>query len=108
MKIGDTIYTFDINRRVYDKPGLGGSIIYREHFRPHVIVGETKLSWVTDRGGKAKKKASTPRERGGFFTAEEVEDDVWQHSHRHRLRDLLDRADPKTLRKVADVLGYVS
>lgn len=89
MKIGDTVYKFDINYRVYDKPGMNGRVIYREHFRPRRIVGETKFSWLTDRDEKIKKKAPTPLERGGFYSAEEVEDDVWRNFTSREVAEIL-------------------
>jgi len=48
LKVGDTVWVFDINRRVYDGNGLGAKIIYREHFRPVHIIGETSRSWILD------------------------------------------------------------
>jgi len=109
MQIGDTLWQFDINRRVYSKPPPGerifGSIIYREHFKPLKIIGETRQSWLLEHRYKAKK-GDDPMIRGGFYTAEEMEDNVWIHDHRHRVRDLLDRAPPAKIREVAAILGY--
>jgi hypothetical protein len=112
MEVGDTLFHFDINRRVYDKPLAGtgrifGTIIYREHFKPLKIIGETRQSWLLEFGYKAKK-GDDPIKRGGFYTEVEMEDNIWTHDHRHKVRDLLDRASPTQLREVAEILGYTS
>lgn len=110
LKIGDTLYRFDGNRRVY---GNGtGAPIYCEHFEPLKIIGETKVSWILEREWRANKKtlSSAPaRQYGGrgFFTAGQMEDDIWKHDHAHKIRALLERAPPDQLRKVAEILGYI-
>ena len=114
MKIGDTLYRFDGNRRVYRdrSPSGGGGPIYREHFEPLKIEGENRLSWVLDGGWKVNKKslkgeaASFSYGGRGFFTAEQMEDDIWQHDHRYRIRDLFDRCSPEQLREIAKLLDY--
>lgn len=106
MKIGDTLYYFNVNRRKYRKPEPGrqyGTIIYAEHFEPMEIVGENKVSWLMKYGHKAPKKDP---ESKGYYTAQGMADNIWAHDHRHKLRDLLDRASPTELREVAKVLGY--
>lgn len=108
MQIGDTLYHFDINRRIYTKPERGsgrvwGEIIYAEHFRPLKIVGETRQSWVLEYNHKVKK--ADPR-KGGYYTAAQMADNLWVHDHKHKLRDLLDRATAEQLREIAKVLGY--
>jgi hypothetical protein len=114
LKIGDTIYRFDGNRRVY-RPAPPGRFssgpIYSEHFEPLKIIGENRVSWLLEKGWKAKKSdLSSARafEYGGrgFFTAEGMEDDIWQHDHRHKIRDLFDRCSPAQLRLIASVLEY--
>lgn len=111
MQIGDTLYHFDINRRVYDKPPpesgrIFGTLVYAGHFKPLKIIGETSQSWLMEFNYKAKKKAGGPLQRGGFYTAEEMADNIWMHEHRHKIRDLIDRASPTHLREVARILGY--
>ena len=111
LKIGDTIYRFDRNRRVYDKPGFGGTPIYREHFEPLKIIGENKISWLLERGWKAKKNtlssaASMQYGGRGFFTAEDMGDDIWRHDHLHKLREAIQQASPDQLRSIAKILEY--
>jgi hypothetical protein len=111
--IGDTLYRFDVNRRVYQKGGqFSGGPIYREHFEPLKIEGENARSWVLERGWKVNKKtlrgeaASFSYGGRGFFTAEQMEADIWQHDHRHKIRDLFDRCSVAQLREIANLLGY--
>ena len=109
LKIGDTIYRFDGNRRTYRDVQSGP--IYREHFEALKIVGENKVSWLLERGWKANKKSLSSAkalEYGGrgFFTAQGMEDDIWQHEHRHLIRRLFDNCTPVQLKVIADILQY--
>jgi hypothetical protein len=70
-KVGDTIWVFDENRRVYARDEKGHSVgrpIWRECWRPVPIRGETKVSWVTDFGAKINKKS--PGDRVAFSEAD--------------------------------------
>ena len=113
LKVGDTIWRFDINRRKYDKPGIGGHTIYREHFEPHEIGGETKQSWlITDGYGIVKVNKKTLYEAGGryvghqWYTRGSMEDAVWAHEHKQKIFALVERASITLLRSIADVVGY--
>lgn len=69
--IGMKVWRFDINRRVYKRDENGRAIggpIWREHWVPLEIVGETTRSWIVARpgmpasfGAKVSKK-EWPRE----------------------------------------------
>ena len=115
IKVGDRLWRFDINRRVYNGSGMNSRIIYAEHFTPHTITGETVKSWLIagDYGDAIRVSKSELREagKGGYgghqwFTDSGREDDIWRHVHRSKITDLVDRADPALLRKVAEVVGY--
>ena len=115
MQIGDTLYRFDGNRRVYrDRTALGGGgPIYREHFEPLKIVGENKVSWILERGWKVRKSDLKGETKSfhyggrGFFTAEGMATDIWDHDHRHKIVDAIQRqATPTQLRQVAELIGY--
>lgn len=112
FKIGDKVYTFDSNRRVYptDKTISSGPI-YREHFVLQEIVGETTQSWIVGYHGwtvetractKHKKKA----ERPNIYTKEQVEEQIYIHDHSYKIQDALRNVDYKTLKAVADLIGY--
>ena len=86
LKVGGTIWQFDLNRRIYkpkqpgEKHSYGGPI-YAEHWRPVEIKSETSRSWVTIHG----KAPKTGPHGGWAFTQNELDDDVWIHDNRHRL-----------------------
>lgn len=115
IKIGDTLFRFDANRRIYRDRSFsgGGAPIYREHFEPLKIIGETRKSWILERDWKASKKdlksAESMQYGGrGFFTAQGMEDDIWLHDHLYRVKAKLDQASPDILRKVAELIGYTA
>jgi hypothetical protein len=110
--IGSTVWVFDHNYRTYDD---NRKLIYRDHWRPTEITGETRASWIT-RYGKVPKKADDRGRRlvsqGGYsplraaLTAAEVEDDIWTSSHAHKIADQVRHCDAATLRKIAELIGY--
>lgn len=111
IAIGSAIWIFDQNRRIYPKAGKGrlwasGGPIYREHWTPAKITGETSRSWITDRyGRKIPKKGEHP---GVAFTQKEVDDAVWMHDHRYRVSELAARCqDVEIVRQIAKLVGYV-
>ena len=108
-KVGDTIWKFDGNRRVYreKKPGEAyahGGPIYREHWRPLVIVSETPRSWVTQYGAKCPKNGD---HSGWRLTTKELDDDCFVHEHRRKISDAISALrDATILRSVAEYIGY--
>lgn len=86
MKIGDTVYAFNFNRRVYSKEKNDHAPIYDEHFYEVVITGETKFSWITEYGAKYKKKLTqyTPYSER-LFTKEEKDKAVWLHDNQYKI-----------------------
>ena len=106
-KIGDTVYLFDINHRVYKRNADGratGGPVYREHFRPFVIQGEDKRSWlVVSQGHTWQQRLAKSK----FITAEQMDERIWLNDHRYKLNRLLNNcSDVDTLKAVADVLNY--
>ena len=124
LGLGSVVWHFDPNRRVYDYPR--GFRVAGPARRPQwvewEIRGETSRSWIAVRkdskitdaadlgayGAKIPKKATAEnaRKMGFVLTAQDVEDDVWQHEHRYRVVTALEQADVATLRKVAELIGY--
>lgn len=108
--IGSTVWLFNINRRVYRerKPGeiyASGAPIWREHWVPHLIVGETARSWVLEYGRKVPKKGADPR--CVSFSSEEINRAAYVHENAPKIGDKVRRiADADLLRKVADLIGY--
>ena len=109
LKVGDSIWCFDINRRKYAPPEPGcryptGGPIYREHWRQVEITGETSRSWVT-LYGKCPKRGG----HGWALTEAEVDDDVWAHDHRYKISNrICHRYDvpASVLREIAKLIGY--
>ena len=116
-KVGDTLYRFDGNRRVYRREDDGratGGPIYAEHFSAHTIHGETKQSWLLGINDPFKVNKATLREAGksGFhgyqwFTEQGREDNIWVHEHRHKIVQKVEREmRAPLLREIASVVGY--
>ena len=106
FKIGDKVWMFDPNRRVYPRDERGrttGGVIYAEHFHQVEIIVETSRSWITDNYGlKASKK-----EPQNIFTDEQKAGMIWIHEHRYRVSDSVYRChDVEKLRQIAQIIGY--
>lgn len=108
LKVGDTVYEFDPNRRRYAQ-GSNGPPIYREHFRPVEIIGETAKTWLigTRKGEHFNKKTMcSPMTAWGqtrFYTAADMELDVWARSARSGIIERI-RRDNRLLKKVAELI----
>lgn len=111
LKIGSTVWIFDEDHRVYPKDKrFGSGPIYREHFRPEIIDGETRTSWLI--GSKQWRKSDwiriNKKNPQCCVSIEEVEGRVWAQEHRHRILQLAQTSDYETLRKIAELVGYKS
>lgn len=119
IKIGDTLYRFDVNRRYYRKDASGratGGPIYREYFEGLEVAGETPRCWLVGEGFRQTKvNKRTMRSSGGrsgfgfqWFTKASMEDDIWRNDHRRYIVAMIERCDGETLRKIAALVGYDS
>jgi hypothetical protein len=61
VKIGDTLYKYDREVRVYDKPGIGGRTIEAKKYVEMWVVGETSRSWLVSRFGPGPNRAPTEK-----------------------------------------------
>jgi len=124
--IGSTIWIFDQNRRVYSKEPLkkgqlwpSGPPIWREHWRPCQITGETSRSWLVGPGRtdvrKISKRDLAAGEVRGVLTSEAELDAacfVQEHAREigERVRQLsAEKAAMKTadvLKQIARLIGY--
>lgn len=103
--IGNTVYVFDMNRRVYRKDGVGAGPIWREHWRPEKVSSETSRSWVTDHGTKIPKKGHDPRSFA--FSLGQIESQAWVQEHRYKISSMVERClDPVKLQQIAEIVGY--
>lgn len=110
LKIGDTIWRFNSNHRVYPQTSYAPS---RAHmWRPVKITDETVRSWITAYG-KAPKKGYV---EGWALSKQDVEDDLWVDRNWYRIRDAAEafgrdrRISPTQRRKfmqmIADIIGF--
>lgn len=112
FNLHDKVWIFDSNQRVYQKDAKGNSVgapIYREHFRPMYIIGETRKFYIlghepTDDPERFAQNRYV--KDGGVYTAQMVEDAIWANEHRWRISSKVDHLPAQTLRKVAEVIGY--
>jgi len=108
--IGMKLWRWNENRRVYERnPETGRAIggpIWREHWEPCEIIGETSRSWLV---GKAEKipKSQFP---GEYATSEEdIERRAYVIGMRHKLADRLRNCKCyETIKKIEDALGVNS
>jgi hypothetical protein len=118
FKVGDEVYLFSENARVYTKaaPGekwTGSKIIFRGYFVKYKIVGETSRSWLI---GCEWKPTKYPKNRkvenphwwaGRFYTQEEVDEACWLETNRQALADTVKFClDIAKLKEVAEIVGF--
>ena len=111
--VGQTVYVFDPNIRIYKTDAAGRSIgpIYAERWRATVItaVGRTIVTVGRSRfrpDGRGEYRSEEGRTRL-VLTKREMEDDIYLELHRHRVTELVSRGDAALVRKVAELVGYV-
>lgn len=112
VKVGDTIWCFDINRRRYQGEGLSKTIIYSEHFDPFEITGETKQSGLVEKYGCVRKiNKKTMAEANGkympyqWYTEKGMEENIWIKNHRPNISSqVLGVYDVDKLRRIQAIL----
>lgn len=107
LKIGDTVYLFDSNRRIYGKDRSGP--IWREHWYPAKVTGETSRSWII--GDHPWTQCKLPKKGKPSFaiaySQEEIDRESWIQDNRYQISKLVDRCgDYEVLQKIAELLGY--
>lgn len=112
MTLGQTVWVFDANRRVYVE-GRSGPV-YSHHFIAVEVVGQTSRSWLLKGRGldlKADKATGLLLGRVGpglsrrvYASAQEVEDACWMHDNRQALDRAVRSDDCSRLRVVYDLL----
>lgn len=107
IKIGDTYFMFDINRRVYEKDEAGrprGSASFRGHFFSVEVKGETSRSWIV---GHFSQKVPKKDPWSVLYTEDMIDDAEWINSHKYRIsQDVLRVKDGDKLRQIAAIIGY--
>lgn len=125
LKVGDTIYRYDENHRVYDRNAKGeakGPPIFSGYFRPYRIVGEEKRSWILAAvygDGEVSRVQSKlgkhivdtrPAGYGGapMWSSEAMREAcIWRHTHGYALSEAVRRCvDLEALKEIARLVGY--
>lgn len=109
--VGSTVWLFDFNHRVYlkrepgESPYISHAPIWRGHWVPWEITGETSRSWVLSHGKKVPKVGASPAVVA--FSEEEITQQAWVHENRHRIERVVGSThDYEKLRAVAALVGY--
>jgi hypothetical protein len=117
--IGHRVWFFDENRRVYRRDAKGKAVgcpIWREHWRPAVVCGETPRYFLVGHSldsnvtlanclAKIPKKGVPPKDV--LFDEAEIDRRAWVKRHSILLANKLRTIEcAETLRKVADLIGF--
>ena len=117
-KVGDYVWVFDQNRRIYERGPDGralGPPLFREHFRPVQIVGETAKSWILAGGDKVPRSGGDVRHHKNgrypaipvYMTRGAVDAAVFRHDHKYKISMAVEKCDDiDVLRQVAALVGY--
>ena len=114
IKVGDPIWYFDVNRRVYRKDAKGrsmGSSIWAEHWREYAIIGQTSRSWIvgTESGrvfGKIPKNKYCSWQ-GYARSKEEIQQGAYIEKNRYAISERLRNIDDYfVLLQIAAMIGY--
>jgi len=125
MQIGDKVWIFDGNRRIYedDKGNKTQNPWYRGHFVEKYIIGETKQSWIVGYKGndidsktnfKANKKTliysiinNYSLDKKLYISEEEIERKCWVYENRSRIIRKVEQChDYDKLRKIEEILLF--
>jgi hypothetical protein len=119
--VGSTVWIFDENRRVYAKGEMmagklwpSGPPIWREHWRPVTITGETRVSWLLEGyyGRKISKRDLAAGTVRGVLTSEaDLDAACYVHEHASKIGDRVGRISggqkaAEALRQIAALVGY--
>lgn len=105
MKVGDTIWRFNGNRRIYQK---GQSApVWREHWEPRLVIGQTTRSWLVGyeyKPTKVPKHGADPRVWA--FSEAELDRLAWVMDNRHQIARRVDTCyDYDTLQAIHHLLA---
>lgn len=114
--VGSTVWIFDESRCVYHC-GPDGRLsigpIWREHWRPVTITGETRVSWIVGPyGRKVGKRDLAAGKVSGVITSEaDLDAACYVHEHAGKIGDRVMRISggrqaAGVLRQIAALVGY--
>lgn len=106
VKVGDNVWVFDINRRVYRRSENGKAIggpIWKEHWVKRTIISETSRSWIIDCGVKITKKNA----QNVCYSLEEIERRAFVHDNQYKISEAVKRVgDYDLLIQIAKLINY--
>lgn len=105
IKIGDTVYIFDVNHRIYPLAAKGnlwssGGPIWRKHFVPHTIKGQTSRSWLTSGGYKIPKNSIDSY----CWSEDDIDKAEWVNDNRYKVARKVEMLKDYRLLKEIDSL----
>lgn len=111
FKVGDKVFVFDSNRRVYPKDkSIASAPIYREHFAEREILGETSRSWLVGWHGLSLDHRCVTKypkkDNAGLYTLGQIDEEVYRHDHMYRISKMVEHTSYKNLKAIADIVGY--
>lgn len=103
LQIGDTVYVYNNNRRVYPAGQAGSRPIYRHHWEPLQITGINRVSYILENGIKVNKKDPGP---SVLLSSQALDDRVWRHANQYTIERAVTACDSAdTLRAIAKLLA---
>lgn len=104
LEIGQTIYYFDQNYRIYDKKISHGPI-YSKHFRPLVIEKETDKEYILD-FGTINKKSNKLKWAGThkYYTEQGKNDKIFMHENQWKIAEKIKSVNIDKLKKIKEIL----
>lgn len=102
--IGAIVWIFNENHRS-GRRRAAESIQY-EYWRPHVIIGENRLNWITDQDEKVPKNPDRRQPDRVCMTEAEVKQRDWVRQNRSGIASAINLLDDDQLIRVAEVIGY--
>lgn len=114
LSTGQKVYRFDVNRRVYEKDengrGIGGPI-WREHWTPIEVTGETSRSYVLGPEWGQYKLAKNDVHSGKLISGWALsEEEIDRHEFIEGAWSIADAVrnvrDYETLKAIAELAGW--
>lgn len=104
LKIGQTIYYFDGNHRIYAKNK--SRPIYKKYFIPMKIVGENKKEYIFDYG-VINKRSGMLNLRGiktEIFTEKEKQDNIYINDNAYRISEEIRCLNADKLKEIEKII----
>jgi hypothetical protein len=100
MKVGDKVWLFSENRRVYPKNSkFSSGPIYAEHFYQVTIDGETSRSWLIEKTKYPKITSII-----NLYTNEQKADAIWREENERKIVDKIKYCTIEQLKQIDTIL----